>query len=221
MLPWAIVGVCLLLLVWLAGSALAYQLWLVLMGTAVVLTVAVPFLAAAAAARLMTEDINSGHYLSVAMTNLSNRDLIDAYFYAGLYRVRGAAWLLALVLSSAALGSVWFEMRANPAADVGALLLLWLLLPVQLAGLCGGVAAVGVVLALRYRGPIISTTAVPLLALALTLGGLFLLVRALLLSAPGAGATWLFWGQLPLLVLAPYALMAVCLWVARRLARRL
>lgn len=219
-LPWVVLAALLWLMLLLANVAVSYQLWVVLLAAAVVLMVGVPFLAAASAARLLSEDLERGHYVALAMTNLSDRALIDGYFFAGLHRVRAAVWLLVLVLAASGLGSLWAGMQSSPNTDVGALLLLWLLLPLQLAGLSGGVAAVGVVLALRYHGQIVSSTAVPLLALALTVGGLLLLVRAVLLSGAAERETWLFWVQLPLLVAAPYVLMSLSLRTARRYARR-
>lgn len=217
--PWVLLAGLLLLLILLANYRVGYPLWQVVALGAFALTVAVPFIASAAAAQLVAQDLENGHYAAVAMTNLSDYELTTSYFYAGLHRVRGAAWLMSSALVIAGVGSLWTGLRAEMALEFSGLLLLWLLLPVQLAGLCGGVVALGVMLALRYRGPTVSRTAVPLLALAITLAELFLLVRALLYSSVTERAAWLFWVHVAVVVVVPYVLMIVSLRLMQRWAR--
>jgi len=164
-LPWVMLCNCGTLILMLVQYRIAFDLLQIIAVATFALSVLVPTFLAVNVARRIAQDIINGYYPLLILTPLTNQQLIRSYFYATLWQVGHAIWLLIIMFSATATGTLWFTIIGTFKIHLFTLILLWLCWGVQIIGWSLAMITVGMVIGLRWHEPSMLNIFMPMLTL--------------------------------------------------------
>lgn len=219
-LPWMMLYSCGLLLTIGLGFVTGFHVWLAMASVTMLLIIGVPFVISTYAGILTANDVSSGRYELMKLTNLSNRQLAWSYYYSVLWQFRAVLWIWAIFMLTTAVGVVWITALGGNHTDLFAVTMMVFSMVIQLGGLCWAMVALAVAFGIRFPQPSILAIAMPLTTLLFLISSVGFLANSYVAHFTAETLPTTLFIETAFLVAVPYMLLGSGLWLAQHWARQ-